>query len=41
MPQELYHIVTSEYGIRLLCENLFYKDDVTVDGRDLNKVRRL
>lgn len=28
MPQELYHIGTSEYGIRLLCENLFYKDDV-------------
>lgn len=28
MPQELYHIGTSDYGIRLLCENLFYKDDV-------------
>ena len=28
MTQELYHIGTSEYGIRLLCENLFYKDDV-------------
>ena len=28
MKQELYHIGTSGYGIRVLCENLFYKDDV-------------
>lgn len=28
MPQELYHIGVSGYGIQLLCENLFYKDDV-------------
>lgn len=28
MPQELYHIGVSEYGIRLLCENVFVKDDV-------------
>lgn len=28
MPQELYHIGTSGYGIRVLCENLLYKDDV-------------
>lgn len=27
-PQELYHIGVSGYGIQLLCENLFYKDDV-------------
>ncbi len=27
-PQELYHIGVSDYGIQLLCENLFYKDDV-------------
>ena len=28
MKQELYHIGTSGYGIQVLCENLFYKDDV-------------
>lgn len=28
LPQELYHIGVSGYGIQLLCENLFYKDDV-------------
>jgi len=28
MPQELYHIGVSGYGLQLLCENLFYKDDV-------------
>ena len=28
MKQALYHIGTSGYGIRVLCENLFYKDDV-------------
>ena len=28
MPQVLYHIGVSGYGIQLLCENLFYKDDV-------------
>ena len=28
MPQELYHIGVSGYGIQLLCEILFYKDDV-------------
>ena len=28
LPQELYHIGVSGYGLQLLCENLFYKDDV-------------
>ena len=28
VKQELYHIGTSGYGIRVLCVNLFYKDDV-------------
>ena len=28
MPQELYHIGVSGYGIQTLCENLFYRDDV-------------
>ncbi len=28
MPQELYHIGTSGYGLQILCENIFYKDDV-------------
>ena len=40
------HTFVVAYWIRLLCENLFYKDDVlylvvTVDGRDLNSSRRL
>ena len=28
MKQELYHIGTSGYGLQILCENIFYKDDV-------------
>ncbi len=28
MKQELYHIGTKDYGIEILCENVFYKDDV-------------
>lgn len=28
MKQELYHIGTKGYGIDILCENIFYKDDV-------------
>ena len=28
MPQELYHLGVSGYGIQVLCENLFYRDDV-------------
>ena len=28
MTQELYHIGTSGYGLQILCENIFYKDDV-------------
>lgn len=28
MKQELYHIGTKGYGIEILCENIFYKDDV-------------
>lgn len=28
MPQELYHLGVSGYGIQVLCENLFYSDDV-------------
>ena len=28
MKKELYHIGTSGYGIQVLCENIFYKDDV-------------
>lgn len=28
MKKELYHIGTSGYGIQILCENIFYKDDV-------------
>ena len=28
MKQELYHIGVREYGIRVLCENIFVKDDV-------------
>ena len=28
MPQELYHLGVSGYGIQALCENLFYRDDV-------------
>ena len=28
MKQELYHIGTSGYGVQILCENIFYKDDV-------------
>lgn len=28
MTQELYHIRTSGYGLQILCENIFYKDDV-------------
>ena len=40
------HTFVVAYWIRLLCENLFYKDDVlylvvSVDGRDLNSSRRL
>ena len=30
MKQELYHIGTSGYGLQILCENIFYKDDVLV-----------
>lgn len=28
MKQKLYHIGTKDYGIEILCENVFYKDDV-------------
>ena len=28
MKPELYHLGTSGYGIQILCENIFYKDDV-------------
>lgn len=28
MKQELYHIGTSGYGLQILCENIFNKDDV-------------
>ena len=28
MKQELYHIGTKGYGVEILCENIFYKDDV-------------
>jgi len=28
MKQELYHIGARDYGIEILCENIFYKDDV-------------
>ncbi len=28
MKQELYHIGTKDYGIEILCENVFYKDNV-------------
>ena len=28
MLQELYHLGVSGYGIQVLCENLFYRDDV-------------
>ena len=28
MSQELYHLGTKGYGIEILCENIFYKDDV-------------
>ena len=28
MSQELFHIGTKGYGIEILCENIFYKDDV-------------
>ena len=28
MKHELYHIGTKDYGIEILCENVFYKDDV-------------
>lgn len=28
MPPELFHLGTSGYGIDILCENIFYKDDV-------------
>ena len=29
-PQELYHIGVRDYGISLLCENIFVKDDVLI-----------
>ena len=28
MKQELYHLGTKGYGIEILCENIFYKDDI-------------
>ena len=28
MSQELYHLGTKGYGIEILCENIFYKDDI-------------
>ena len=28
MKPELFHLGTSGYGIDILCENIFYKDDV-------------